>query len=395
MEPAVSARSVMADIKPQVYKDPRPAEYFAPLPRAVAHARPDWVYDVARILVTPPCLLFYRTRAIGAENVPTSGPVILAPNHFSHGTTSSPASTCAGRSSSWPSPSSSRNPVIRLHLPARRRLPGPPRPPRRGGVHDRPRDPRSRRLRADVRGGRALAHRGARRAEARASAGSRSSRACRWSRSRSTARSGVRRWRKLRFPKVTVQYGEPMSFDGRRASPSREQQLEVAEQIFDRVQDDVRGARREGPPGRDQGAARGHRRHHRAPGPGGPASLTRPPSAAHSYFASERRPVLGVVPGDDHRLRVLARGTARSSWQRAPPLVPVERARRLGRVLELAERVDGVARDHEVAVAQAADHALVAGGVPGRRGEPDAAVAEEVEGAAEGRVRVDARRPRS
>ena len=44
---------------------------------------PDWVYDVARILVTPPCLLFYRTRAIGAEHVPTSGPVILAPNHFS------------------------------------------------------------------------------------------------------------------------------------------------------------------------------------------------------------------------------------------------------------------------------------------------------------------------
>src|SRR5204862_86202 len=38
---------------------------------------------LAGIVVTPPCLLFYRTRAIGAEHVPTSAPVILAPNHFS------------------------------------------------------------------------------------------------------------------------------------------------------------------------------------------------------------------------------------------------------------------------------------------------------------------------
>jgi 1-acyl-sn-glycerol-3-phosphate acyltransferase len=45
---------------------------------------------------------------------------------------------------------------------------------------------------------------------------------------------GVRKWRKLRFPKVTVQFGEPMSFDVV-AEPTREQQLAVAQQIFDRV----------------------------------------------------------------------------------------------------------------------------------------------------------------
>src|SRR4051812_19411121 len=73
----------MPDIKPQVYKDPRPPEYFARFHERSRTHDPDWVYDVARILVTPPCLLFYRTRAIGAEHVPTSGPVILAPNHFS------------------------------------------------------------------------------------------------------------------------------------------------------------------------------------------------------------------------------------------------------------------------------------------------------------------------
>src|SRR4029453_2783652 len=44
---------------------------------------------------------------------------------------------------------------------------------------------------------------------------------------------GVRRWKRLRFPKVTVQYGEPMSF-GVVESPTREEQLEVAKAIFDR-----------------------------------------------------------------------------------------------------------------------------------------------------------------
>ena len=63
---------------------------------------------------------------------------------------------------------------------------------------------------------------------------------------------------------------------------------------------------------------------------------------------------------------------------------------RLGRVAELADRVDRVAADHQVAVAKPADHRLVAGAVAGRGGEPDAAVAEQVEGAAEGRVRADA-----
>ena len=36
------------------------------------------------------------------------------------------------------------------------------------------------------------------------------------------------------FPKVTVQYGEPMSF-GVVENPTREEQLEVAKAIFDRV----------------------------------------------------------------------------------------------------------------------------------------------------------------
>jgi 1-acyl-sn-glycerol-3-phosphate acyltransferase len=46
--------------------------------------------------------------------------------------------------------------------------------------------------------------------------------------------AAVRRWRRLRFPRVTVQYGEPMRFDVV-PTPSRDQQLQVARQVFERV----------------------------------------------------------------------------------------------------------------------------------------------------------------
>jgi 1-acyl-sn-glycerol-3-phosphate acyltransferase len=56
---------------------------------------------------------------------------------------------------------------------------------------------------------------------------------------------GVRRWRKGRFPKVTIQYGEPMTFDVV-PSPSRERQLEVATQIFERVREMYRALEEKG-----------------------------------------------------------------------------------------------------------------------------------------------------
>jgi 1-acyl-sn-glycerol-3-phosphate acyltransferase len=44
----------------------------------------------------------------------------------------------------------------------------------------------------------------------------------------------TREWRRGRFPRVTVSYGEPLSFE-READPSRERQQEAAEEIFARV----------------------------------------------------------------------------------------------------------------------------------------------------------------
>jgi 1-acyl-sn-glycerol-3-phosphate acyltransferase len=71
-------------MKPQVYVDPRPSDLFERYHRRVRERGPDWVYPFARMVLTPPVWLLYRTRAIGTENVPERGPVILAPNHFSN-----------------------------------------------------------------------------------------------------------------------------------------------------------------------------------------------------------------------------------------------------------------------------------------------------------------------
>jgi 1-acyl-sn-glycerol-3-phosphate acyltransferase len=70
-------------MKPQVYVDPRPEEFFTKYHVRTRTRRPDWVYRAARIVLSIPMLGIYRFRAIDVDNVPYEGPVILAPNHFS------------------------------------------------------------------------------------------------------------------------------------------------------------------------------------------------------------------------------------------------------------------------------------------------------------------------
>src|SRR2546423_3168638 len=63
-----------------------------------------------------------------------------------------------------------------------------------------------------------------------------------------TAISGsaeVRNWKRLRFPKVTVQYGDPVRFE-RVENPTREQAQAAADQIFERVQQMYYGLQRGG-----------------------------------------------------------------------------------------------------------------------------------------------------
>src|SRR5919202_3142648 len=70
-------------LKPQVYKDERPAEYFTRFHDRVRSRRPDWVYKLVRTLLTPYSIIVHRARCIDSDKIPATGPVIIAPNHFS------------------------------------------------------------------------------------------------------------------------------------------------------------------------------------------------------------------------------------------------------------------------------------------------------------------------
>lgn len=71
------------NLKPQVYKDPRPAEHFTHFHERTRAHRPNWMYELVRLFLTPYLMLFFRTRAIDSDKVPADGPAIVAPNHFS------------------------------------------------------------------------------------------------------------------------------------------------------------------------------------------------------------------------------------------------------------------------------------------------------------------------
>jgi 1-acyl-sn-glycerol-3-phosphate acyltransferase len=77
------ARSDLAPMKPQVYRDPRPAENFTRFHERARTREPDWLYTFIKVVSYPYCRLVFRLRAQQIELVPPDGPLILAPNHFS------------------------------------------------------------------------------------------------------------------------------------------------------------------------------------------------------------------------------------------------------------------------------------------------------------------------
>jgi 1-acyl-sn-glycerol-3-phosphate acyltransferase len=224
----------MPDIKPQVYKDPRPAEYFDRFhERARAGKQGGWVYNLVRLVLTLPTILLYRSRAIGSENVPARGPVLLAPNHFSQmdhffcGVFLRRKIRFMGKSQLFGTPVLT---YIYAHggvFPVRR------------GHHDEEAFKtayaildQGHTVLVYAEGGRS---RSRNLGEPRPGIG------------RIALESGVpvvpiaihgsagvRGWRRFRFPKVTIQFGEPVTFPVE-AAPSKERQLEVAGEVFDRV----------------------------------------------------------------------------------------------------------------------------------------------------------------
>jgi 1-acyl-sn-glycerol-3-phosphate acyltransferase len=224
----------MSEIKPQVYRDPRPAEYFTPFhERARRGEQGGWIYTLVRLLLTPPTVLLYRARAIGTENVPVNGPVLLAPNHFSQ-MDHFYCGVYLRRKIRFMGKSQLFGPPLLTYVFTH----GGVFPVRRGQ-----RDEEAFKTAYAIldqghvvlvyaEGGRS---RSRNLGEPRPGIG------------RIALESGVpvvpvaihgsaavRGWRRLRFPKVTIQFGEPLTFP-QEASPSRERQLDVASEIFDRV----------------------------------------------------------------------------------------------------------------------------------------------------------------
>src|SRR6202453_3336858 len=73
----------LAPMREQVYADPRPKEHFDRFHERSRTREPDWAYELVRVITSLYAYTLLRTRSISSENVPGSGGVILAPNHFS------------------------------------------------------------------------------------------------------------------------------------------------------------------------------------------------------------------------------------------------------------------------------------------------------------------------
>lgn len=225
----------MPDIKPQVYKDDRPAEYFTRFHSHIRAHPPGWVYELVRLITSWISIFLYRERAIGTENVPAAGPAIVAPNHFSNMDHFFAGVYLRRKMQFMAKSQLFGNPILNYIFRV-----GGVFPVRRGH-HDEEAFKTAHAVLARgncvlmyCEGGRS---RTGKLGEPRAGVG------------RLALETGVpvvptaihgslgvRRWRKLVFPKVTVQFGEPIVFD-RVGEPTKEQSLEASKQVFARVRE--------------------------------------------------------------------------------------------------------------------------------------------------------------
>ncbi|MBA2579736.1 MAG: 1-acyl-sn-glycerol-3-phosphate acyltransferase [Thermoleophilaceae bacterium] len=220
-------------MKAQAYRDPRPAEYFSRFHERARRRGPGLVYDLIRIVLTPVVAIAFRTRVIDIDRVPAQGAAIIAPNHFSYMDHFFAAVFLRRKVQFMGKSQLFAGPMQWVYsfggvFPVRR------------GQRD---EEAFRTARAVLeRGGLVLMY----------GEGGRARRE-RLGRPRPglgrlaletgmpivpTAIVGsqrVRHWTRLRFPKVTVHYGEPISFE-RVEAPSRKQAQEASEAVFRRIE---------------------------------------------------------------------------------------------------------------------------------------------------------------
>jgi len=225
----------LAPMKPQVYRDPRPKEHFDRFHERSRTRQPDLVYEIVRVLTSIYSWTFFRARGLGADRVPTSGPIILAPNHFSFmdhffiGVSTRRKVRFMAKSQLFSGPLQ----WVYTH--------GGVFPVRRGYADDE----------AFVTAEQILADGGC---VAMYCEGGRSrtgvlSRRARRGIGRLALESGavivpvaihgsakVRNWKRLQFPKVTILYGEPFRYE-RVEAPDRDQQQAVADEIFEEIKE--------------------------------------------------------------------------------------------------------------------------------------------------------------
>ncbi len=231
-------------LKPQVYKDARPAEHFTHFHERTRAKRPNWMYEFVRLVLTPYLLLFFRTRAIDSDKVPADGPAIVAPNHFSF-LDHFFVAVYLRRKVQFMAKSQL------FHMPMQLVYKnGGVFPVRRGHRDDEAFKTAHAVL---ARGGIVVMY-------------------CEGGRSRTgelgepkpgigrlALESGapvvpvalvgserVRDWKRLQFPKVTVQFSDPIRFDPPVEDPTREQSQAASEQIFSRIEALWRGLRENG-----------------------------------------------------------------------------------------------------------------------------------------------------
>ena len=224
------------ELKPQRYKDERPAEYFAQYHARVRERAPEArSYELVRIVTVLHALITFRARGIGSEWVP-GGPLILAPNHASF-MDHFFAGAFVRRRIQFMAKSQLFNGGIASYIFSH----GGVFPVRRGH-HDEEAFisaykilERGGAIGMYVEGGRS--RNGEVAAEARPGIG------------RLALESGapvvpvailgshqVRNWKRLQFPRVTVSYGKPFRFDVIE-HPTREQQQEAADFILGRIRE--------------------------------------------------------------------------------------------------------------------------------------------------------------
>jgi 1-acyl-sn-glycerol-3-phosphate acyltransferase len=225
--------SDLAPMREQVYTDPRPKEHFDRFHERARTREPDWAYELTRLLTSLYAYALLRVRSISSEQVPGRGAVILAPNHFSFmdhflmGCYIRRKVRFMAKSQLFKGPMQ----FIYTH----------------GGVFPVRRGARDEEVFTT--------------AETILARGGAITMYCEGGRSRTgklaeQAKRGIgrlaletgapvvpiaihgssriRNWKRLKFPQVTVQYGEPLRWE-RIAEPTREQQQAVADEILTEI----------------------------------------------------------------------------------------------------------------------------------------------------------------